>query len=188
MTRVSFKFSPILPGHEGLLQLPQNLCGGEGQRSRQTVNILGLLHCLPFYHFILESHVFCKNLPIKQIEYNLALSKYYGAWENTVRVLYSVHMQCHYFFYKYIFLSMQLTFWHSWEPRPGGFSPRGHSRRGQGDPSATHKNIITLQTHTVWKAISSDWWCQNVPSSITDMFVIDHKEKVSLIYHKIVCD
>ena len=89
MTRVSFKFSLILPGHEGLLQLTQNLCGGEGQRSRQTANILGLLHWLPFYHFILESHVFCNNLPIKQIEYNLALSKYYGAWENTVRVLYT---------------------------------------------------------------------------------------------------
>ena len=30
--------------------------------------------------------------------------------------------------------------------------------------------------------------CQNVPLTITDMFVINHKENASLIKHKIVCD
>ena len=42
--------------------------------------------------------------------------------------------------------------------------------------------------YTVWKVISSDWRCQNVPLSITDVFVIDHKENVSLINHKMVSD
>ena len=42
--------------------------------------------------------------------------------------------------------------------------------------------------YTVWKVISSDGQCQNVPLSITDMFVINHKENVSLFNHKIVCD
>ena len=44
--------------------------------------------------------------------------------------------------------------------------------------------------YTVWKVLSSNWRSQNVPLSITDpdMFVIDHKENVSLINHKIVCD
>ena len=41
---------------------------------------------------------------------------------------------------------------------------------------------------TVWKVISSNWRCQNVPLSITDMFGIDHKENVSLTNNKIVCD
>ena len=40
----------------------------------------------------------------------------------------------------------------------------------------------------VGQVISTDCWCQNVPLSITNMFVIDHKENVSLIIHKIVCD
>ena len=38
------------------------------------------------------------------------------------------------------------------------------------------------------KVISSKRQRQKVPLSITDMFVIDHKENVSLINHKIVCD
>ena len=42
--------------------------------------------------------------------------------------------------------------------------------------------------YTAWKVIFSGWWCQNVTLSITDMFVIDHKENVSFIKHKIVCD
>ena len=41
---------------------------------------------------------------------------------------------------------------------------------------------------TVWKVVSYDWRCQNVPLSIKDMFVIDHKENVYLINHKIICD
>ena len=40
---------------------------------------------------------------------------------------------------------------------------------------------IMLCVYTVWKVISSNWWCQNISLSITDMFVIDHKEKKSLI-------
>ena len=40
----------------------------------------------------------------------------------------------------------------------------------------------------VQKFISSNRQCQNVSLSITNMFVLDHKEKVSLINHKIVCD
>ena len=42
--------------------------------------------------------------------------------------------------------------------------------------------------YTVLKDISSDWQSQKVPLSLTDKFVIDHKEKMSLINHKIVCD
>ena len=41
---------------------------------------------------------------------------------------------------------------------------------------------------TISKNISPDWQCQNVPLSITDMFVIDHKEKVSWINHQQFCD
>ena len=45
--------------------------------------------------------------------------------------------------------------------------------------------LIHLQhCYTVWKVISSNWQCQNVSLSITDMFVIEHKENVSLINHK----
>ena len=36
--------------------------------------------------------------------------------------------------------------------------------------------------------ISSKRQCQKVPLSITDMFVMDHKEKVSFINRKIVGD
>ena len=49
-------------------------------------------------------------------------------------------------------------------------------------------NSSLIPLYTVWKVISPDWQCQNVPSSIPDMFVIDHKEKVSLINHKQFCD
>ena len=49
------------------------------------------------------------------------------------------------------------------------------------------KNVHIPVRYTVWKVISSDWWCQNVPLSIIYMFVLDHKEKGSLINHKIVC-
>ena len=38
--------------------------------------------------------------------------------------------------------------------------------------------------YAVWKVISSVWRCENVPPLIIDMFVIDHKENVSLINHK----
>ena len=34
--------------------------------------------------------------------------------------------------------------------------------------------------HSVYKVISYDWQCQNVPLSITDMFVIGHTEKCLL--------
>ena len=43
-----------------------------------------------------------------------------------------------------------------------------------------------LILYTVWKVNSSNWRCQNFLSTITDMFVIDHRENVSLITHKIV--
>ena len=39
-----------------------------------------------------------------------------------------------------------------------------------------------------WKSHFSKWKFQKVPLCITDMLVIDHKEKVSLINHKIICD
>ena len=42
------------------------------------------------------------------------------------------------------------------------------------------------EDNTVWN--SSQRQCQNVALYINDMSVIDHKEKVSLINHKIVCD
>ena len=42
--------------------------------------------------------------------------------------------------------------------------------------------------YTVWKVISYNWRCQNVPFSITDMFVLDNKKNVSLFDNKIVCD
>ena len=38
------------------------------------------------------------------------------------------------------------------------------------------------------KVISSKRQCKKVPLFITDMFVTDNKEKVSLINHNIVCD
>ena len=37
-------------------------------------------------------------------------------------------------------------------------------------------SMFCCWNYTVWKAIPSDWRCQNVPSSITDMFVVHHKE------------
>ena len=46
----------------------------------------------------------------------------------------------------------------------------------------------TLISYTVRTFISSDWRCQNVLLSITNMFVIDNKENISLINHIIVCD
>ena len=50
------------------------------------------------------------------------------------------------------------------------------------------QNQQKQQNYSVLKDIFSHWRCQNVPLSITDMLVIDHKENVSLINHKIVCD
>ena len=46
---------------------------------------------------------------------------------------------------------------------------------------------MDYKLYTVIKVISSEWQCQKVLLSIIDMFVIDHKEKVSLINSKIVC-
>ena len=45
--------------------------------------------------------------------------------------------------------------------------------------------LFNFKSYTVWKVISSNWRCQNVPLSITDMFVIDHKENVTLINNKL---
>ena len=60
-------------------------------------------------------------------------------------------------------------------------------RAGHNLPLFSAEKIVTcrIMANTVFKAISSDWRCKNVPLSITDMFVIDHNENDSLINHKI---
>ena len=47
----------------------------------------------------------------------------------------------------------------------------------------------SLLSRSVLGAIfDSDWQCHKVLQSITGRFVIDHKENVFLVYHKIVYD
>ena len=60
-------------------------------------------------------------------------------------------------------------------------------RAGHNLPLFSAEKIVTcrMMANSVFKAISSDWRCKNVPLSITDMFVIDHNENDSLINHKI---
>ena len=87
--------------------------------------------------------------------------------------------------------------WHScrrWGvscPRPGGTArPGSHPPTPPYHTSANRQDreIISSLLCTVLKVISSNWHCQKVPPYTTGMFVIDHKEKVSLISHKIVGD
>ena len=66
-------------------------------------------------------------------------------------------------------------------------------------PFKLWQNQHNYQTHTLIKQFrlrvtfnslfeKSQRQCQKVGLSMTDMFVIDHKEKLSLINHKLVCD
>ena len=66
-------------------------------------------------------------------------------------------------------------------------------------PFKLWQNQHNYQTHTLIKQFrlrvtfnslfeKSQRQCQKVELSMTDMFVIDHKEKLSLINHKLVCD
>ena len=51
-----------------------------------------------------------------------------------------------------------------------------------------NQNAVWKVLFAVWKVIPSERQCQKLLLSITDMFVIDHKEKLSLINHKTVVD
>ena len=54
--------------------------------------------------------------------------------------------------------------------------------------SSTVRNIFKKNYSSKDYFFLTERQCQKVPWSITDMLVIDHKEKVSLINHNIVCD